>query len=67
VAQLQLIWDDVAELVRNNPLAAEQLKNIALQRQISELERRLAEAAVGKLDGAGDGDAIALAGSEVSP
>ena len=44
---LQLVWEDVAELVRINPLAAEQLKNIALRRNMAALERRLAGVAEG--------------------
>ena len=35
--------EDVAQLCQINPLAAEQLKNIALQRRMAELEQRLAE------------------------
>ena len=33
--------EDVAGLLRFNPLAAEQLKSIALRRRLSELERQL--------------------------
>ena len=39
---LELAWDDVAELLRINPLASEQLKNIVLRRKLAEAEQRLA-------------------------
>ncbi len=38
---LELTWDDIAELVRVNALAAEQLKNIAMRRRMADLEKRL--------------------------
>jgi hypothetical protein len=34
---------DIPELMRLNPLAAEQLKNIALQRQLVEAQAKIAE------------------------
>ena len=40
---LELTWDDVTGLLRINPLATEQLKNIALRRKMADLERQLAE------------------------
>ena len=42
---VRLTWDDVAELMRINALAAEQLKGLALRRQVAELERKLASEA----------------------
>ena len=41
---LSLTWDDVAELLRVNPLAAEQAKNIAMRRMLAELQQQLAVA-----------------------
>ena len=41
--KLELRWDDVTGLLRINPLAAEQLKNIALFRKMGGLERQPAE------------------------
>ena len=49
---LELTWEDVAALMRLNPLAAEQLKNIVLNRQNAELRQRLSEAAGGIAEGA---------------
>ena len=40
--ELQLIWEDVVELIGLNPLAAEQLKGIALRRRLTEVESKLA-------------------------
>ena len=37
-------WPDVEELMRSNPLAAEQLKNIVLRRMLADAERRSAAA-----------------------
>ena len=48
---LQLTWADVAELVRSNPLAAEQLKGIALLRKIAELQESLTKASESHADG----------------
>ena len=45
LVDLCLTWDDVAELLRVNPLAAEQVKNIAMRRMLAKLQRQLAEAA----------------------
>ena len=39
--QLEVTSEDVALLCKMNPLAAEQLKNIALQRRLAELEQML--------------------------
>ena len=47
---IQLVWDDVVELMRVNTLAAEQLKNIALRRKISELEGMLAQVTADGVD-----------------
>ena len=43
--KLDITWDDVAELMRLNPLAAEQLKSVVLRRRLDEAERRLVEVA----------------------
>ena len=48
---LQLTWEDVAELVGSNPLAAEQLKSIALRRKVAELQESLSMATESRADG----------------
>ena len=40
--ELQLIWEDVVALISLNPLAAEQLKGIALRRRLAEVKSKLA-------------------------
>jgi hypothetical protein len=60
--------EDVAELLRLNPLAAEQLKGIALRRRLSELERQL-ERQVGEtadeiVDDSGDDRVVSLRRSQ---
>ena len=49
--QINIDMADVRKLLQVNPLAAEQLKNIALQRRVAELERKLAEASGESADG----------------
>ena len=39
--QFEVTAEDIAQLCTMNPLAAEQLKNIALQRRLAELEQML--------------------------
>lgn len=56
--RLEIQVEDIAELCRVNPLAAEQLKNIAMQRRIAELERKLAEATGGRVADCMDSKAI---------
>lgn len=41
---IQITEADLLELMRINPLAAEQMKNLALQRRIRQLEKDLAVA-----------------------
>ena len=42
-AKIEFTWGDVGVLLSQSPLAAEQLKNIALHRSMAELQQRIEE------------------------
>ena len=67
--QIKIEWEDVERLTQVNPLASEQLKNIAMQRMMAELERRLAEATDGQTqsDEREEGKVVPLKGGGKGP